>query len=525
MRVRTQTCWVWRPNSRFAGVTAAGLLLGCGTAGLPVRHAAIYRNGVAYLERSGHVGAREVRFRMRESEIGDFLATLAVTERGGSSVRTAAFPIAPASGDEDKNETRTVVLSLDGATHDLDVSYIAQAPVWKPSYRLIMGEGDIAEFQVWGLVQNLSGEDWRDVRLSLVAGAPIAFSSQMQTPVIPNRPVVVDRGESIGAVPASETTLMQAQRNQGPQDASIRVAGQAPPSTPRSRPAMTYEYHFKTADKAVRPDEAQPAMTDAVAPEFFGGSTRYDLALPVTIPNDSTSMVMMLSSRVKGEEIFLFAPDGGIPASAVHPFRAMRFANDTGGEIEAGPIALFGRGVFLGQALLEPVPVGASATLPFALDRAIAVEVASKAGGPGPDGERIVKIAEGKLSIAVAHGVRTVYRVSNGGEKAAKVLVKHGLTGGAKLVAPPPGAEERVGAATALVPSDVPSHETKEIVVDERSENVQVADWFGDPAGFAVRAFLASPQSDRGVVAALDADIARASEAFKSLVEDVRVNP
>src|ERR1700722_9088302 len=60
---------------------------------LPIRRVVVYRNGVAYFERDGHVEGDQVTFKMRQSEVGDFLATLAVMEEGGSSVRAAAFPL------------------------------------------------------------------------------------------------------------------------------------------------------------------------------------------------------------------------------------------------------------------------------------------------------------------------------------------------------------------------------------------------------------------------------------------------
>src|ERR1700728_1990478 len=60
---------------------------------LALKRVVVYRNGVAYFERGGHVEGSEVRFKMKEAEVGDFLATLAVMERGGSSVRAAAFPL------------------------------------------------------------------------------------------------------------------------------------------------------------------------------------------------------------------------------------------------------------------------------------------------------------------------------------------------------------------------------------------------------------------------------------------------
>ncbi len=68
---------------------------------------------------------------------GDFLATLAVLERGGSSVRAAAFPMPPDAAADAGSKLQTVVMSLDGKEHDLKVGYIATdadlapvLPVW-----------------------------------------------------------------------------------------------------------------------------------------------------------------------------------------------------------------------------------------------------------------------------------------------------------------------------------------------------------------------------------------------------------
>src|SRR5271166_2820794 len=221
----------------LATLVGAPATIGCGreaiatTDALPVRRVVVYRNGVAYFERSGHVDRDQVRFKMKESEVGDFLATLAVMERGGSSVRAAAFPLkanddeqdsdAPSGEDtspvsppprrrqrteDEKKGLETVVLSLDGREHDLQVGYVAESPVWKPSYRLVVHTDGDADLQAWGIVENLSGEDWTSVKLSLIAGAPLAFQAQLGVPVIPPRPIVTDEGEVIAAVPHGETS-------------------------------------------------------------------------------------------------------------------------------------------------------------------------------------------------------------------------------------------------------------------------------------------------------------------------------
>ncbi len=81
------------------GVLAAtlGICAGCGrqaiatTDALPVQRVVIYRNGIAYFEQSGHVDRDEVRFKMKGSEVGDFLATLAVMEQGGTRCALRRF--------------------------------------------------------------------------------------------------------------------------------------------------------------------------------------------------------------------------------------------------------------------------------------------------------------------------------------------------------------------------------------------------------------------------------------------------
>jgi hypothetical protein len=563
---------------------------GCGrqaiatTDALPVSRVVVYRNGVAYFERAGHVDEGEVRFKMKRAEVGDFLATLAVMERGGSSVRAAAFPLstdddddAKASGgphaagrepsEEEKRDRRngleTVLLSLDGKAHDLQVGYVAESPVWRPSYRLVVHpEGD-ADLQAWGIVQNLSGEDWKDVRLSLIAGAPLAFQADLGTPVIPPRPMVTDEGEVIAAVPRAETSLDQepapaaapqapaeAEDEDAPSVAGLRKnadkksevarasgAGSSAPASIRAQPAPSPRMDL-AAPAAPKPALSPPrSLRSLAAVAVEGGSTRYDLPLPVTIPDRSATMVMLLSRSVSGEALFLFAPDGGVPESTSHPFRVARFTNATSGVLERGPIAVFEGGAFLGQGMVDPLPAGATATVPFALERAIAVDEDRKFDELGG---RVSKIENSELTIERDRVTQTKYRIRNGGDQQAKILVKHPRIGGARLFSPPAGTEDNVGTGSALVPASIAAHATAELVVDERATDRRAADWFSPVADTAVKAYLADRQSDHDTVARLSAvwitrgeivsktaerdKLQQASNALSSATEETRRN-
>src|SRR5207302_5152123 len=72
------------------------------------------------------------------------------------------------------------------------VSYISEVPVWKSTYRILLPDkpGEKPLVQGWAIVDNTIGEDWKDVRLSLVAGAPQSFIQQISQPYYVHRPVV-----------------------------------------------------------------------------------------------------------------------------------------------------------------------------------------------------------------------------------------------------------------------------------------------------------------------------------------------
>lgn len=83
-----------------------------------------------------------------------------------------------------------VDIRLAGANrHDLSVSYVVEAPMWKPTYRVVLPEGGKGKalLQGWAVVDNVSGEDWRKVNMSLTSGAPIAFRYDLHTPRILER--------------------------------------------------------------------------------------------------------------------------------------------------------------------------------------------------------------------------------------------------------------------------------------------------------------------------------------------------
>jgi hypothetical protein len=96
------------------------------------------------------------------------------------------------SGARAQDVRRLQVAARGTGERELFVSYVSEVPVWKTTYRLVIpSEGARKPFiQGWAIVDNTLGEDWTDVELSLVAGAPQSFVQPLSKPIYTERPVV-----------------------------------------------------------------------------------------------------------------------------------------------------------------------------------------------------------------------------------------------------------------------------------------------------------------------------------------------
>ncbi|MCY1066026.1 DUF4139 domain-containing protein [Nannocystis sp. RBIL2] len=195
-----------------------------------------------------------------------------------------------------------VEIRLAGAnSHDLVVSYVVAAPMWKPTYRVVLpepGEKGPALLQAWAVVDNTSGEDWGKVSMSLTSGAPIAFRYDLHTPRTVSRSDLTEAGvqkraavamgetsyqsggdrdrdaipDSLDQCPDSPETFNGYTDEDGCPDAAGIAAGQAAPT-----PSPAPDYNRTEAEKK---SARRPMAKPAAASKGGGGSSAdrsYDL--------------------------------------------------------------------------------------------------------------------------------------------------------------------------------------------------------------------------------------------------------
>lgn len=432
-----------------------------------------------------------------------------------------------ASAGEGMFQQIEVEIRLAGAkSHDLVVSYVVEAPMWKPTYRVVLpkeGEGK-ALLQAWAVVDNTSGEDWNQVGMSLTSGEPIAFQYDLHTPRNVNRADLTESGVRRRAVVAlGETTYdLAEEREEEPEEdkdgwGDDMAKSEAPEPIVAAKPSSG----SKSGAKKRGPRRSRRSM-DAVADESvvggllggedFGGGgpagsapppppavdydglrrstqakarassvagmTRFDLTERVSVPNGSSTMVAILNREVEAEETFLFRPGGAGMGYDTNPYRVVRFKNSSPFVLEPGPLSIYAGGSFVGEGLSDTVGTGTSATVPFAVEPSIMVTSNAKYKG---DEMRLIRIIRGVLEVEQFSRTETTWNVRGPRQdKSWKVLVRHNQAGSNyELVERPEGTEDLPNAY--LVPVVVPKGKTESEVklVEQTPSRTTVSIWDG----------------------------------------------
>jgi hypothetical protein len=113
---------------------------------------------------------------------------LADTEMHGEVNRYLAL----LASEREQDLRRMTVATTGSGERQLFVSYISEVPVWKTTYRLVLTSESTKKplLQGWAIVDNTVGEDWNNVEMSLVAGAPQSFIQQLSQPYYGRRALV-----------------------------------------------------------------------------------------------------------------------------------------------------------------------------------------------------------------------------------------------------------------------------------------------------------------------------------------------
>jgi hypothetical protein len=437
--------------------TLEGFLNALRGAPMEVRTGAAVFNGrlLSVEEKTTHKGEQETGKMLELSLIGE-----------GGIVRT--FPLTSAVSvrvaDHDLSEEITKYLSLINSARDQDlrqmsiatsgtgernvfVSYISEVPVWKSTYRIILPEkpGASPLLQGWAIVDNTVGEDWKDVELSLVAGAPQSFIEDLSRPYYTRRPVV--------ALP--QTAMLTPQTHEGTMEEVDLSAGSpmpgptpAPPPAPHKASAQGFvgggigsgsAGGFGTSDRlshingpiagpVTRADRFSLGVATEGEPganaQELGDLFEYNLKEKVTILKNHSALVPIINSPIKAEKVTLWS------RGSARPLRALWISNSSGLTLDGGTFNIIEDGAFAGEGLIDPLKPEERRLLSYAVDQGVRVEHKDNLESRPVTH---IKIAKGVMVQTSEQRDHQQYVIRNTDTQVREVVIEHPVRTGWKL--------------------------------------------------------------------------------------------
>lgn len=280
----------------------------------------------------------------------------AVTDRLGAALDALSARSA--------QDTRRIRLSA-GGNRPVTLGYIAETPVWRATYRLIIpGAKAEGSLQGWALVHNDTDEDWRSISLELVNGRPDSFLFPFAAPRYLRRGLVHPEDE-LSTVPQLFDTTPDAMWADGVGLGSIGTVGHGSGGGTGSGfgsgsgritggvQGVGTSSLLSVGDLT----QAAPAVGSEVGALFVYRSTKR-----LELGSHSSALVPFLDRSIETEPITWVDEDGSAPRSAV------RFVNSTGQTLPAGTIAFFDGGGFAGESGLERLKPGERRFIQYGAD-------------------------------------------------------------------------------------------------------------------------------------------------------------
>jgi hypothetical protein len=331
------------------------------------------------------------------------------------------------SGARSKDRRSVVIESASSGARQLTASYMTPSAVWKSSYRLIFGAQAEPLLEGWAIVDNTSGDDWNNVKLSVVSGRPISFITQLYDPRYVDRPhaelaennavaPVVFQG-AIGALSAPAVAGMP--------------APPPPPSPVKAGRALAADKPGQ-GNRFDRLEEfsKESTVTSTASGQDLGDLFEYSFAGPVTVKKGESAMLPFLQQRISSRKLLIYQESFGL-----HPMNAAELSNSTGKTLDGGPITVYDANSYAGEALVETLKSGDKRLISYGVDLGTRV---STNWDSSRELVREVHLRRGVVTARTALEETRTYTLKNVDAREKTVIIEHPQRAGYTLLSQKP---------------------------------------------------------------------------------------
>ena len=340
-------------------------------------------------------------------------------------------------GTAHRKDDKTVVINSSGeGTRQMMVSYTVAAPIWKTTYRAVIDEKGQPYLQGWAIVDNVGGEDWKDVDLSLVSGAPVSFIQNLKQPLYRNRPVIA-MPQGYAVMPQlHEADLRQRDGSQAQSNFSITNSGRnsSVNGLPKGGMNLTIDganvqdnsikskdgFYSYIQPKAETIDEMAivTGVTADTTTESIGELFQYRIAHPVTILKNQSALIPIVQAKVEGEAVSIFNEQ----SRQLFPLNGLRLKNTTGLTLDGGPITVIQGDSYAGEALIDRFKPGETRFISYAIDTGIHV---STVGGNEPRTLSQIRVVNNVVQMSLTNVESKTYKISNISNLPRTLIIEH----------------------------------------------------------------------------------------------------
>ncbi|MEI6518852.1 MAG: hypothetical protein WCO98_02225 [bacterium] len=317
------------------------------------------------------------------------------------------------------------------------VGYIEKTPIWKTSYRVVIGD-KASSMQGWAIVENTSDSDWNNVNLSLVSGRPISFMQDLYTPLYLQRPMVQSQlYASIrpvtyagGITPGDEVTAdmpvtdseMKARNNAPAPMFQNQMYNSFNGAAPAGKLGSGYGGMFNAGNVL------RSGVESAVKATNLGEAFTYDILEPVTLARQQSALLPILNSPVDTTRVSIY--NDAVHAS--YPLYGLKLKNNTGINLMGGPVTVYEGNTYAGDATFEDLNPGEERLVSYALDLGVTClkDVNSNST------RLAVGIKDGQWKSSWKRQQITTYTFQSKDARDRNMLVEHHITQDYKLIEP-----------------------------------------------------------------------------------------
>ncbi|GEM_PF-1459387 len=396
---------------------------------------------------------------------------------------------------------------------ELALSYIVPMPAWKPAYRLLLDNDGHGVLQAWAFVTNVSGNDWEQIKLSLVSGQPMSFTFDLYSPQFIARPDLSDLARKKAIAPKPQAAAMVKKKASPPHDYDAPMAGtlDAPESStawdtassnrmsrrarkallaaPMAMPAsfasdmeeMPLELASHAGDQSYASDAAMLMSEDlgveqqledeldisaqdyasafdlTTLPKDIGAFCSYEIGTKLDLIDGTTALVNIIQERIPCVQSCLF---DSLEDRQYHSYQTIQLNNSTDFALEAGPITIYNEGTFIGEGYLTSTQPGQTAQITYAMESRLTLTRVHKPYGP-PENKVLEHIENGEMRVSGSVSDTQKFSVENKADIELRALIKRPMSPRWTPSNNPPDTLESNGFY--YIPLDVPAKSTEHI--------------------------------------------------------------